>query len=128
MREDDTVARIGGDEFTVLLPEIRHIQDAATVAGKILKALAGPFSLGNHEIFVGTSIGIAFYPFHDDIETLLKSADNAMYHAKEQGGNGYEFYSAEINGASAQSCPWKARCAAPSSATNWYCTTSRRST
>ena len=102
VREDDTVARIGGDEFTVLLPEIRHIQDAATVAGKILKALAGPFSLGNHEIFVGTSIGIAFYPFHDDIETLLKSADNAMYRAKEQGGNGYEFYSAEISGASAR--------------------------
>jgi diguanylate cyclase (GGDEF)-like protein len=97
VRSDDTVARLGGDEFTVLLPEIRYIHDAATVAAKILNALAEPFALGGHETYVNASVGIALYPFHDDIETLLKCADTAMYRAKEHGGNQYEFYAAEMS-------------------------------
>ena len=100
VRGDDTVARLGGDEFIVLLPEIRYIEDAATVARKILNALAQPFPLDGHEIFIGTSIGIALYPFDEELNALLRNADTAMYEAKQQGGNNYQFYSAEMNTAS----------------------------
>ena len=100
VRGDDTVARLGGDEFIVLLPEIRYIEDAATVARKILNALAQPFLLDGHEIFIGTSIGIALYPFDEDTERAAARADTAMYEAKQQGGNNYQFYSAEMNTAS----------------------------
>ncbi len=97
VREDDTVARLGGDEFTVLLPEIRYIQDAATVAQKILDSLVQPFNLGEHEVFIGASIGIALYPFDEQLDILLRNADIAMYHAKEHSGNSYLFYATEMN-------------------------------
>lgn len=97
VREDDTVARLGGDEFTILLPEIRYIQDGAIVAQKILDELAQPFDLDGNEVFIGTSIGIALYPFDEQLEILLRNADIAMYHAKERGGNSYLFYATEMN-------------------------------
>ena len=102
VREDDTVARLGGDEFTIMLPEIQHIQDAATVAQKILDAFTRPFFLDGHELFIGTSIGIALYPFNEDLSLLLRNADIAMYEVKQQGGNNYQFYTAEMNTASLQ--------------------------
>jgi diguanylate cyclase (GGDEF)-like protein len=100
VREDDTVARLGGDEFTVLLPEIRYIQDAAAVAQKILDALAQPFFLDGHEVFIGASIGISLYPFDDELSALLRNADTAMYVSKQHGGNTYQFYTAEMSTAS----------------------------
>jgi len=100
IREGDTVARLGGDEFTVLLPELRYIEDCATVARKILENLARPFLLDGHEVFVSTSIGITLYPFDESIDTLLRNADTAMYHVKEHGGSGFEYYTAEMSTAS----------------------------
>jgi diguanylate cyclase (GGDEF)-like protein len=97
VREDDTVARLGGDEFTILLPEIRYIQDAAAVAQKILDTFARPFLLDGHEVFIGTSIGISFYPFHEELNALLRNADTAMYEAKRHGGNTYQFYTEEMS-------------------------------
>jgi diguanylate cyclase (GGDEF)-like protein len=92
------VARLGGDEFTVILPDLEDPQDAARVARRLLDTFKQPFRLGTHEVFVTTSIGIAIYP-HDgtEIEDLLKNADVAMYHAKEQGRNTYQLYSASMN-------------------------------
>ena len=88
VRESDTVARIGGDEFTVLLRDITSRQDVADIAEKIIAALGAPFRLGNHPqaVEIGTSIGIAIYPSDaQDHETLIKVADAAMYSAKIRG-------------------------------------------
>jgi diguanylate cyclase (GGDEF)-like protein/PAS domain S-box-containing protein len=93
MRESDTVARLGGDEFIVVLPDMDNINQASLAAQKIIDVLAQPFSLDNQEIFITTSIGISFYPSSgDNAEMLIKTADIAMYHAKEQGRNNYQFY------------------------------------
>ncbi len=98
VRETDTVARMGGDEFAVILANVRVEQDAAVVAEKIIDALRLPFAVGEHEVFVGASIGITFYrPGQDDREILLEKADVAMYHAKERGRNNYQFYSPEMD-------------------------------
>ncbi len=97
VRDYDTVARLGGDEFVVLLPEIRDGQSLSSLAEKIIAALAEPFQLEGKEVFVGASIGIALYPNDsDDVDGLLKSADLAMYAAKNAGGNGYCYYAAEL--------------------------------
>ncbi len=98
LRQSDTTARLGGDEFTILLEEIAHEQDAIIVAQKILAALAEPFNLASHEVFVTASIGISLFP-HDggDVDALLKNADTALYRTKEQGRNGYTLYTAEMN-------------------------------
>lgn len=96
VREGDTVARLSGDEFTILLPNIQHRNNAAIVAQKVLDNLQRPFSLNGHEVFITTSIGIALYPDGDDSETLLKHADTAMYKVKEFGGNAYKFFSVEM--------------------------------
>lgn len=94
----DLFARLGGDEFTVLLTEIRDGSDAALVARRILKVLSQPFVLDNRELFISTSIGIAIYPNDGkDIDSLLKNADAAMYHAKEQGKNNYQYYLGDMN-------------------------------
>ena len=86
LRESDTAARMGGDEFVVLLPGIEAPDDAMIVAKKIRHALCQPIDLGKHDLTVTTSIGIAVYPEHGcEEETLLKHADAAMYHAKESG-------------------------------------------
>jgi diguanylate cyclase (GGDEF)-like protein/PAS domain S-box-containing protein len=95
------VARLGGDEFTVLLTEIKEIQDAAKVARRILAVLLEPFCLDHQEIFVTASIGITVYPSDgEDAENLLKNAEAAMYHAKDQGKNNYQFYNDSMNAAS----------------------------
>jgi diguanylate cyclase (GGDEF)-like protein/PAS domain S-box-containing protein len=94
VRASDTVARIGGDEFVVLLPAIEAEQDATVVAEKILQALNRPFEVAGHQLAISVSIGIAAYPEHGDNEKLLLiNADIAMYHAKNSGRNGYRFFS-----------------------------------
>ncbi|MEW5744310.1 MAG: EAL domain-containing protein [Nitrospirota bacterium] len=98
VRQSDTVARLGGDEFAVLLPNIAHAEDAAVIAEKIIAAVQKPFALDSQELYMTTSIGISMYPGDGDHpETLLKNADIAMYHAKGQGRNNYQFYNAAMN-------------------------------
>jgi len=98
IRESDTVARMGGDEFAVILVNVREERDAAVVAEKIIDALRLPFVVGDHEVFVGASIGITLYrPGHDDRDVLLEKADVAMYHAKDRGRNNFQFYSSEMD-------------------------------
>jgi diguanylate cyclase (GGDEF)-like protein/PAS domain S-box-containing protein len=93
MRKSDTVARIGGDEFVLLLPQIHHSEEAAKFAQRVLDAFREPFVFDGHRLNITTSIGIAVYPeAGKDIESLLKSADIAMYWAKEQGRDIYRFY------------------------------------
>jgi diguanylate cyclase (GGDEF)-like protein/PAS domain S-box-containing protein len=98
VRGSDTVSRQGGDEFAILLPEITHAEDAATCAAKILIALNAPYIIGVRTVHVGASIGISLYPRDGaDSETLLKSADMAMYHAKERGRGNFQFFEAAMN-------------------------------
>lgn len=98
VREEDTVARLGGDEFTVILPQIKRPEDAQVVASKIVEALAPAILLGGQEAFVTPSIGVTIYPSDSThAESLLKNADTAMYRAKEEGGNGYRFFTPEMN-------------------------------
>jgi len=95
---DTTIARLGGDEFTILLTEIKHIKDAAKVAQRILDLFNEPFTIESHELFITTSIGISVYPDDGEtVDTLLKHADTAMYHAKDQGRNNYQFYKESMN-------------------------------
>ncbi|WP_428610738.1 diguanylate cyclase domain-containing protein, partial [Sedimenticola sp.] len=96
VREDDTVARLGGDEFTLILESIRDSRDIVPVAQKILEAIKKVFHFGDQELFVTASIGISVYPDDgSDSATLLKNADSAMYRAKDQGRNNYQFYTKE---------------------------------
>jgi len=92
LREADTVARMGGDEFMLVLPEIAQHKDADEVAAKILEALKEPFVFDCYEIdYITTSIGIALYPDDgEDEDTLMKNADTAMYRAKDQGRDNYQ--------------------------------------
>jgi len=88
VRASDTVARMGGDEFILLLPETHRIQDVTKIAKKILREIKKPFLISGEELKITTSIGISIYPTHgDDAETLIKNADIAMYHAKKTGRN-----------------------------------------
>ncbi len=90
LRAEDTVARLGGDEFAVLLPGVGHPEAVATVARKLLGALAQPLEIAGQEVSVSGSIGVSLHPPDgDDVPSLLKHADAAMYRAKGQGGNGY---------------------------------------
>lgn len=96
LRESDTVARMGGDEFVVLLPVIDAEQDACVVAEKIRLALDQPFELAGENLRISSSIGIAIYPEHgSDEKALLKNADTAMYYAKESGRNAVRVFPAE---------------------------------
>ena len=98
VRTEDTVARQGGDEFIVLLPNIKNAQDAGTVAEKLLETLILPYQINNKELYISASIGIAIYPDDGkDVNTLLKNSDTAMYHAKETGRNNCQFYTLEMN-------------------------------
>ena len=98
---ESAVSRLGGDEFTILLQDLEHAQDAARVARRVLHLLSRPFLIGDREIFVGASVGIAVWP-EDGVcaEVLLRSADVAMYHAKGQGGNAYAYFNATMNATS----------------------------
>jgi len=98
IREVDTVARLGGDEFVVLLTDIGRAEDITVVAQKILETLAQPFVIDLHEFYLTASIGISVYPKDgEDVETLLKTADAAMYRAKGSGRNCFEFFTKEMN-------------------------------
>lgn len=94
----DIVARLGGDEFVVLLGKTKSAEDGANVAARIAEAVRAPYVLAGTEVSITTTIGISVYP-HDgrDSETLMKHADIAMYHAKENGKDGYQFYSEAIH-------------------------------
>jgi diguanylate cyclase (GGDEF)-like protein len=94
LRESDTLARLGGDEFTILLPQINSIEDAMVVASRIHDAFQTPFELGHSHVKTTTSLGIAIYPQDgEDIESLMKHADTAMYRVKEQGRNNFQIFS-----------------------------------
>ncbi len=98
LRESDTVARLGGDEFVVMVENFTAPKDAIAVAQKVLAGLARPFFLEGQEFLMSASIGISTFPEDGkDAETLLKNADIAMYRAKDQGRNNYQFYSAQMN-------------------------------
>lgn len=93
------IARFGGDEFVLLLTNIKKAQDATKVARRILYTLSDAFVLDSHKIFITTSIGISLFPADgQDGDTLIKNADKAMYHAKNLGRNNYQFYADAIQG------------------------------
>ena len=99
IRSGDTLARFGGDEFTLMLPKLSNSRDdAKRLAEKITRTLKQPFNIDGHELYVSASIGIALYPQDGlHIDALIKHADVAMYHVKGQGKNGFQFYSDEMN-------------------------------
>lgn len=93
VRETDTVARLGGDEFTIILSELNEVEDCQRIAKNLLLKLCSPFSLGDELAYISASIGITLYPSDStDLGQLLKNADQAMYAAKNQGRNGYSFF------------------------------------
>jgi diguanylate cyclase (GGDEF)-like protein/PAS domain S-box-containing protein len=98
VRRSDTVSRHGGDEFVVLLSEVRHFTNAARHAEKILAALSAPYAIARHDLRITVSIGISMSPNDgEDAETLIKCADAAMYCAKEAGRNAYRFFEPYMN-------------------------------
>jgi diguanylate cyclase (GGDEF)-like protein len=98
VRSSDTVARQGGDEFVVVIWEVRHAQDAGVTATKILEALRQPHVINEHVLHVTASIGIVTFPDDGaDVETLMKKADSAMYHAKENGRDSFQFFRSEMS-------------------------------
>ena len=93
-RESDSLARFGGDEFVILLPSIKNVEDAEKTAAKIQKALQKKHDIGTHQLYVTSSIGLSIYPQHGkDSDSLIRSADTAMYEAKNDGRNKYKIYS-----------------------------------
>lgn len=98
VRHSDTVSRQGGDEFVLLLPFIEHVEDAALSAQKLLSSVMLPHHIGPHDIHISASIGISIFPGDGkDAETLIKSADTAMYSAKENGRNNFKFFEQNMN-------------------------------
>ena len=98
VRSTDTVARMGGDEFIVTLPQLHQVEDAALVAEKLLAAISTPVMLYDQELSVSASIGMCIFP--DDganAEELIRNADAAMYQAKNAGRNTYQFYTRDMN-------------------------------
>jgi diguanylate cyclase (GGDEF)-like protein/PAS domain S-box-containing protein len=103
IRDSDTVSRHGGDEFVVLLSDVTHPADAAISARKILTALTRPHRVAEHDLAVTASIGLSTYPADgQDVETLIKNADAAMYEAKELGRNNYQFFKSDMNALAVQ--------------------------
>jgi len=98
LRETDTVARIGGDEFIILLTSVNSHSDAELLADKVLKSLTLPFKLHDHELFISTSLGVCMYPDDgEDTEDMMKKADIAMYYAKSLGRNNVQFYNDDMD-------------------------------
>jgi diguanylate cyclase (GGDEF)-like protein/PAS domain S-box-containing protein len=98
VRAPDTVSRQGGDEFVVLLQGVKQPEDAAVAARRLLNSVAEAYSLGKHNLHITTSIGVSLYPDDGaDAETLIKNADTAMYQAKENGRQSYQFFEHEMN-------------------------------
>jgi diguanylate cyclase (GGDEF)-like protein/PAS domain S-box-containing protein len=98
VRSGDTIGRLGGDEFAIVLANLARDDDANLVAQQIVEALALPFVSDGHDVSITASVGISVFPVDgDDTETLLKNADAAMYLAKQQGRNGFHFYTEELN-------------------------------
>ncbi|PWK16397.1 bifunctional diguanylate cyclase/phosphodiesterase [Tumebacillus permanentifrigoris] len=96
--ESDTVSRIGGDEFLLMIPDVMHVQDVLNVVQEILQLLNIPFYLDSHELFLTASIGISFYPDDgDEITELIKNADIAMHRAKQQGRNTWQLHTTAMN-------------------------------
>lgn len=103
LRSSDAIARLGGDEFVLLIQEMNHPDQAAAVAQKILAAATEPIMLGGQECRISASVGIAMFPDDGgDEQSLTKSADVAMYHAKQEGKNNYQFFSQNIKAQSTQ--------------------------
>ena len=99
VRESDTVGRLSGDEFVIILPDMASSGDVTIVAAKILEKISEVFVINDMEVYITASIGISIFPQDgSNVEDLLKNADAAMYFAKEQGRNNYQFYSSAING------------------------------
>ncbi|WP_454775454.1 putative bifunctional diguanylate cyclase/phosphodiesterase [Janthinobacterium tructae] len=97
LRGTDIICRIGGDEFVVIVEPADDASEMASVARKILAVLAAPFALEGHQLYVSASIGVSLYPFDaQDVATLTRNADTAMYHAKHQGKNRYAVFKAEM--------------------------------
>jgi diguanylate cyclase (GGDEF)-like protein/PAS domain S-box-containing protein len=97
LRAEDTLARLGGDEFTIILKDVKNIQSASVVAEKIIATIKEPIHINGHTLFISSSIGISLYP--DDStgqENLIKFADTAMYKAKDEGRDNYQFYSSDM--------------------------------
>ena len=95
---DEILARLGGDEFVILVPDISGSHASSTLANRLLTMLADPFSIEGHEFYISASIRITLFPMDgQDAETLTKNADIAMYHAKQQGKNDYQFYLQSMN-------------------------------
>jgi diguanylate cyclase (GGDEF)-like protein/PAS domain S-box-containing protein len=98
VRKSDTVSRHGGDEFVVVLSSIARSEDAALSVTRIITAVIAPYSIDLHDLHVSVSVGISIYPDDGaDAEALIQNADNAMYYAKEQGGNNYRFFKEDMN-------------------------------
>jgi diguanylate cyclase (GGDEF)-like protein/PAS domain S-box-containing protein len=98
IRTGDTVARIAGDEFAIILADLARADDAALVAQKVIERISAPVEVRGQEVFVTASVGVATFPADgDDAETLLGAADAAMYRAKQSGRNAYQFFTSEIN-------------------------------
>ena len=96
--QSTNIARLGGDEFAILLTDLDSVQGAAKVARRTIEALSAPISLGGQEVFVTASIGISVFPFDgDNVDAVLKNADTAMYHAKSEGRNNYQYYTKSMN-------------------------------
>jgi diguanylate cyclase (GGDEF)-like protein/PAS domain S-box-containing protein len=103
VREGDTVARVGGDEFVIVIPGIASDADASAVAAKILEVLGHAFHLHGNDLHVAASIGISLYPADGaDAETLMRNADTAMYHAKDSGRANFQFFTQHMNVAAQQ--------------------------
>ena len=98
LRESDTVSRQGGDEFVILLQEAGQASELASLAGKLMQELTQPYKLEEHEFSISASIGIALYPDDgEDIDTLIRNADTAMYHAKQSGRSQFQFFAESMN-------------------------------